>query len=94
MRSQSGYPLMRLAILLLGGFCIALLSLAFRRLAFAAAFDALIAISLRLLAPSFLARASPPSLASSERILLINASSIGQILHLARKVGELNHDFT
>jgi hypothetical protein len=53
---------------------VALLSRAFRILALAAALDALIAISLRLLAPSFLARASPPSLASSERTFLINAS--------------------
>jgi hypothetical protein len=56
--------------------CVAFLSRAFRLLAFAAAFDALTAISLRLLAPSFLARASPPSLASSERTLLINDSSM------------------
>ncbi len=59
-----------------GAFLLFFLSFAFRVLAFAAAFDASIAISLRLLAPSFLARASPPSLASSERTRWINASSI------------------
>jgi hypothetical protein len=67
-------------------YCLFFRSLAFRALALAAALDALTAISLRLLALSFLARASPPSFARSERTRFANASSIRLILHLASKV--------
>ncbi len=62
--------------------------------AFAAAFEALVAIALRSLGVRALARALPPSLASSDLTCLIKSSSIRQILHPASKMDDLFFDCT
>ena len=54
------------------------LAFAFFIRTFAAAFDALIALSRRCFGVRALARARPPCLASSERTLLMSSSSMGK----------------
>ena len=57
--------------------------LAFRFRALAAAFEALMALSLRCFGVSALARAKPPCLASSDRTFLISSSSMLPMIHPA-----------